>query len=81
MQERARIAARNLELNDFKRSNGYADLFLRRTNVHKSIRLHGCSGYALLENHAERMQKISEIASEYELKKCKTGNSLGHSIV
>ena len=67
MQERTRITARNLELTDFKGSNGCIERFIIRTKVHKPIHLHGWSASALLENYAAMMREIREIASVYYL--------------
>ena len=67
IQQRAMIAAKNQGIVGFQASNGYVQKFLRRTRVHKSIRLHGRGGSALPGNHTQRMAEIQDIASQYSL--------------
>ena len=67
IQQRAMIAAKNQGIVGFQASNGYVQKFLRRTRVHKSIRLHGRGGSALPGNHTQRMAEIQDIARQYSL--------------
>ena len=66
MQERAMMIASTNDITDVNGSNGYTDRFIRRNNIHRSVRLHGCGGSALPRNHEERSE-ISSIASAYPL--------------
>ncbi len=51
IQERAKIVAMTVGVNDFQTSNGYIEKFIRRWNLHKSVRLHGRGGSALPPSH------------------------------
>ena len=68
MQERARIAAKACDVLDFKACNGYIKKFLRRAQVHNSVRLHVRGNSALPANRSEGMAEISSIAQGYQLR-------------
>ena len=68
MQERARIAAQKCSVQNFKSSNGYIEKFLRRTEVHNSVRLHGRENSALPASHSEKMAEIRSITQGYPLR-------------
>ena len=68
MQERSRIAVTALSIEEFKASNGYIEKFLRRSNVRKSVYLHGRGGSILPISHAERMTELRNVTGNYPLK-------------
>ncbi len=67
MQKREFMIALTNNIADFNGSNGYIDKFIRRNNIHRSVRLHGRGGTAPPCNSEERMSEIRSIANAYPL--------------
>ena len=68
IQGRARKEADTRGTLNFHASRGWVEKFLRRSPVQPSFRLHGTGDVTLPTYHAERMQEIRKISSQYQIK-------------
>ncbi len=77
IEERAQIIATTNDVSKFKASNGYIQNFIRRTGVHKSVRLHGKGGSSPLPEYAAKMVELRIVTSNYWLKNIYNVNVTG----
>ena len=68
LEERAGTIAEMDGITDFKASRGLLKRFLRRTGIQGLPRLYGKGGGVKPADHADRMEKLREIASKYDVK-------------
>ena len=68
IQERAKMIAESLGIMNFAASRGWLDKFLRRSPIQPSFKLYGKGNASLPALHAERMNELRQIVSEYEVR-------------